>query len=551
MPNILITGEGPLNARIIAIGECPAHYEEIHGGPFKGPSGYKWNPWLTAVGLTRKEIRVDNVCQYRAPGDNIENFDADYLVDWMRHLHDRIACLRDPYVLVPMGNYATYALTGKGKVRAAVRKAFGEEIKVSKAEKKAGITKLRGSIYTYVDLNGRSMKVIPTVHPAFLLHGMNAKWEKRCVADWKRIEEESKTHELNLPNYQHQIIQSTEELDTLMPEIEQNQFIMAVDIETPTNVLTCIGFCYKLNHSLVIPTTPKENLIKYLPYIKRICESPSQKLTQFGLYDAYWLDSFDIKLVNWLWDIGLMHHVLDPIEDHALHYLCSRYTKQPYYKDMAKDADEIIKYVHGLEALLTYNGIDNTVTREVFDVLYPMLVERGMLDFYIKHYAEMLPVLLDVMRHGVRVDTQKQKKWSKRLLTECAGIRQELKEAAGEDLFAQKDFSRDKLIKFFYETLGLPKQTKWTKGKRGKRRTVTLDETALRKLTVNFSQKIGKWGLKVLKHREKKKESDYLRGAWDKDGRIRCSYKLTTEAGRLASAKNPMGKGYNLQNVKR
>ena len=42
-----------------------------------------------------------------------------------------------------------------------------------------------------------------------------------------------------------------------------------------------------------------------------------------------------------------------------------------------------------------------------------------------------------------------------------------------------------------------------------------------------------------------------LKGAWDRDGRIRCQYKFTTISGRLASSKNPRGKGYNLQNPDR
>ena len=37
----------------------------------------------------------------------------------------------------------------------------------------------------------------------------------------------------------------------------------------------------------------------------------------------------------------------------------------------------------------------------------------------------------------------------------------------------------------------------------------------------------------------------------DEDGRMRSIYKFTTEAGRLASAKNPMGTGMNAQNQDR
>jgi len=115
----------------------------------------------------------------------------------------------------------------------------------------------------------------------------------------------------------------------------------------------------------------------------------------------------------------------------------------------------------------------------------------------------------------------------------------------------KKDFSKDKLMRFFYETLGLPKQFKLSKGVKGRKRSVSLDEGSIRKMTARWPMKIGNWGNLLLAYREKKKELDYLKGAWDSDGRMRCSYKMLTEAGRLASSKNPRGSGYNLQNIKR
>jgi hypothetical protein len=106
-------------------------------------------------------------------------------------------------------------------------------------------------------------------------------------------------------------------------------------------------------------------------------------------------------------------------------------------------------------------------------------------------------------------------------------------------------------MEFFYETLELPKQYKLRNGKSGRKRTVCLDEGAIRKLTAKWPNKIENWGNLLLAHREKKKEADYLKGAWDKDGRIRCGYGMLTEAGRLKSHKNPMRRGFNLQNIKR
>jgi hypothetical protein len=252
-------------------------------------------------------------------------------------------------------------------------------------------------------------------------------------------------------------------------------------------------------------------------------------------------------------------------------------------------------------------------THELFGVLYARLVRDGMMEFYLRHYYLMYEALLDTMLGGMRVDRKAQKQWRKRLEKECDGLRKELKEGAGEDLWAverksyyreptkeewrellgddedvevppkeipkpkeidaearkrlgyimtkgvirdyttvdKKGFSTKKLMNFFYGKLGLPKQTKIVKRKGGKTRADTLDEAALRKMTVRYPGKIGEWGMKLLAHREKKREMDYLKGAWDKDGRIRCSYKMLTESGRLSSAKNPKGTGYNLQNVKR
>jgi len=117
----------------------------------------------------------------------------------------------------------------------------------------------------------------------------------------------------------------------------------------------------------------------------------------------------------------------------------------------------------------------------------------------------------------------------------------------------KKDFSKEKLSEYFHgkENLNLPKQYKFRKNKYGARkRTESLDEDSIRKLMTKFPRAIEPGGL-LLQFRGKKKELDYVKGSWDKDGRIRCSYKQNTKAGRLSSAKNPMRRGYNLQNLKR
>jgi DNA polymerase I-like protein with 3'-5' exonuclease and polymerase domains len=448
------------------------------------------------------------------------------------------------------------------------------------------------------------------------------KWEKRCRADWRRVAEEGKTRKYSIPKRHHTIDPSEGEVERYVKFVEDySPYInLAVDIETWGRTLSCVGFAANPLESITIPTLKKDERATFLPYIKRLCESNAEKILCNGLYDAYWLDDYGIALNNFKWDVQLMHHALDPIESHALDFLASIYTKQPYWKDEAKDAEEVIKYAKNAEALWVYNGLDCCVTHEIKPILERILIEHGILEFYFNHYQSMLAPLLGMMRHGVRVDRERQKQWRKQLLGEMGEIRNELEEAAGENLFAterktalreptqeeldfvlvegeididpktnapkakfvdrekrqelidrlgltymiggknagmikywkeidKKTFSDAKLMRFFHDQLNVPKQYKRRKGK--KQATQSLDEAAIRKMTEKWPGRIGNYGNLLLAYRGKKKEADYLRGAWDRDGRIRCSYKMITEAGRLSSAKNPMGKGYNLQNIKR
>jgi uracil-DNA glycosylase family 4 len=615
--------EGPREAKIFLLAESPWTTEIARHRPLVGASGNKWAEWLLASGLSREDIRIENLYPFRPPTREITSVSAQEIIKWIHDLHRRIAQLPGdgPNVIVTMGNYATFALTGKGKVRAAVRNAFSLlSVNSTESDKKAGISSLRGSIYQYQDRNGRVMKVIPTIHPAAVLQ--MPKWEKRSIADWRRIKEESGSRDYPVPVRNHIIDPAEWQVEQYTKFVESNApyLDLSCDIETWGRTLSCVGFAYTPFESMTIPTLKKNERETFLPYVKRLCECQAAKILCNGLYDWYWLDEYGIQLINFLWDIQLMHHAYDPIESHALDFLASIFTKQPYWKDEAKDAEEIIKYAKSAEALWVYNGLDCCTTHEIKPVILKILQDRNLLNFYFLHYQTMIEPLLRMMRHGVRVDKQRQKAWRKKLISEMKGIRSELEERAGENLFAterktayrectkeeldlllgegeididpktnapkakcvdrevrqrlidehdltymiggkeagkmrywkeidKKTFSPDKLMKFFNETLGLPKQFKRRKGK--KNATECLDEGAIRKMTAKWPDRIGNWGNLLLAYREKKKEADYVQGAWDKDGRLRCSYKMITEAGRLASARNPMGRGYNLQNLKR
>lgn len=560
MPN-LVKGEGPLDAKIVLIGEAPGHTENATGRPFMGASGEMLKQWWNGLGLQRGQVRIDNLSQYLPPKGKIANEDINTLVRCVGDLRQRIAELRGPCVVVPTGNYATFALTGKGKVKAALRKAFAEEVSASEAEKKAGITSLRGSVYNYTTLTGHQCKLIPTIHPSWFLHGNRAKQEI-AIHDWKRIIRESESPNRQ-PRIRHHVIEPTEhQVSQYVKFVKyyQDQLSLSMDIETWGNTLSCVGFSHDPNYSITINTTGKRNRDIFLPYVRALCETSCAKILQNGFYDWYWLASYNIRPVNWHWDTLGMAHALNPIGQFTLEHLCSIHVKDyQYWKDEAKDAEEIRKYARDLQALWIYNGLDCCYTYELWQELLPKLAQDSRLQFYFDHYRNLFVPLLGLMLHGVAVDKKSQAAQSKELMIECQGYREQLEALAGEDLFATKDFSPTKLRKFFYTTLGIPKKTKWTKGVEGKKRTVTLDKHALNDFIVKAGMPKHKKkyeaakepALYILKFRRNKKKADTLKKGWDSDSRVRCSYKLTTESGRLASSKNPKRRGYNLQNPSR
>ena len=140
-----VPDEGSGRERIIIIGEAPGAEEVAKLRPFIGASGQMLTRLVEGAGLRRQDCYWTNVFPFRPFNNKIETVDRRLLAPWIDALHQRIAGLDDPWVLVPTGNTALRALIGQ-----------------------TGISKHRGSIYGYRDQRGRTLKVIPTLHPAYL-----------------------------------------------------------------------------------------------------------------------------------------------------------------------------------------------------------------------------------------------------------------------------------------------------------------------------------------------------------------------------------------------
>lgn len=137
----VVYGVGDPSADLMFIGEAPGFHEDKQGEPFVGAAGQLLNRMLAEVEIPRSDVYINNVILCRPPGnrDPLE----DELVACKPWLDERIEII-DPAVIVTLGNWATRYILGK----------------------QVSITRVRGQRFPW---NGRT--VIPTFHPAAILHG--------------------------------------------------------------------------------------------------------------------------------------------------------------------------------------------------------------------------------------------------------------------------------------------------------------------------------------------------------------------------------------------
>lgn len=608
MPRVShIPSWGSTRAKLVLIGEAPGRWEHERGEPFVGPSGKLLEQWWGGVGLQRDAFYITNVLDYQPK--HIDAVPRDEMEEAIRALHTRLAALDDPWLVVPTGNYALYALTGKGKVSWHQRDG---------RHNRPGIASWRGSILEYVDQRSRRIKVIPCIHPAATFR--TPTYAKSCRADWARIAGDAQFRELRLPVREHAIRPTVHEVEEFVHHA-LGAAKLAVDIETPVRVthettvprsetmcecnhnhrrhealvqpeiysngdgpcrvkkcacqtfvgragkpkhkriasepyLGCIGFAYTTDYSLTIPLTrdywtDPNDFDRVWSAVKELCESDVEKVLQNGLFDAYWLASEGISLHNYLWDTRAMHHLIDPLDSHDLAYLGSLYTRTPYWKDTTKDPDEKARFANNNDALWSYNGVDCCVTLEIFQALYATLKAQGRLRFYLRHYADLYEPLLSTSLHGIRIDEAKRAQRWQEMNAELRQLESEIAELAGEPLHARTGLSTAKLKKFLYETLRLPKQ--YAKNA-AKEKVVSTGEIAVRRLMQRFprNEQLQEVGRRILRHREVKQLSTFVKDSiGGKDGRVRCLYSPYTDTGRLTSSETPRGEGRNLQNIDR
>jgi DNA polymerase-1 len=143
----VVPGHGPKDARIVIVGEAPGKRESAAGVPFTGPSGKLLDATLADLGVMRKDVYVTNVVK-RRPADDKGNDvppTKEMIALWGTELIQELQDM-NPTVVIALGGTAAQFLCNRTD----------------------GITKFAGAMTWNHDIQ---RFVIPTFHPAAILHG--------------------------------------------------------------------------------------------------------------------------------------------------------------------------------------------------------------------------------------------------------------------------------------------------------------------------------------------------------------------------------------------
>lgn len=540
-------GTGPLNARVMIVGEAPGKREVQEQKPFVGSSGHTLNELLHDAGLLRSECFVTNVCRVQPPSAgykaaDITNFwDTEHkrapgpdwtwserLGGWVKApileglaILDQEVSLVKPQVIIACGNLALMALTGEH-----------------------GISKWRGSYLATKD----GIPVIPMYHPAAVLR----QWHLRmyCIRDLWRVRDLLQGVPINVPNKSYIIrpIYSTvlHTLAMLRSRLFSGPVHLSCDIETRAGKMACLGIGWSKTEALCIPFMAVERSSYWtleeeagiVKVLREVLTHPNALISgQNFAYDAQYILREHGYCPSLAMDTMLLHHVCFPGTDKDLGTLSSLYCEHHvYWKD---DGKEWLPSM-GEEKLWEYNCDDCVRTFEIAEVLTNTIQRLGLVDQAVFQHRMWWRVL-NAMLLGLPRDESRRQEFLAYMAQEERDRVDWIVKTLGHPLNPK---SPPQIQRLFYEDFQLPVQL------HRKTKRPSTDDEALHKLA-RYEPLVRPLVSRILELRSIGVfTSTFLNAALDTDGRIRCSYNVAgTETFRLSSSKNVFGSGLNLQNV--
>jgi len=514
--------------RLAIIGECPGVDDELTNIPFSGASGNLLNGILSNLKIARDQVFIGNVCQHRAPDNDINQFEwsGTEIQTGLQQLQEDLLKYK-PTCCLLLG-------------RTALRAFYPEVVDYDKkGAADVPIGAVRGTVFMSNTFN---VKCVASYHPSYILRVFaDLLFLRNDVA---RAWEQAEFSELKLPQREITIRPTLFEVQNFCQCIRETKCRIGFDLEGYCdNVgMTCISFAISPTKCLVIPFwvnqshywSADEEVIVWQEVASVLSDPTIPKSTQNGLYELFVLSWLYKIVVNGIvHDTMLQHFELFPELDKNLGIQTSLYTLEPFYKHERTSIDQNVQ--------LTYNGKDSCVTEECAIAQENLLSSSPKRKAHYEFNVSLLPALTymhlrgcklsdekiqrnineterEILRLGGTVNIQKKTKSNADLLT--GGL---LESMVGRPINAKSTPDKKWLL---YDMLGYKPYSKYGD---------STEELVLHKYYQRERNQAVKTLIQLVSNRTRR--SDIFKLTANADGRIRCNYNLVgTNTCRLSSS---------------
>ncbi|MCR5180325.1 MAG: DNA polymerase I [Bacteroidaceae bacterium] len=346
----------------------------------------------------------------------------------------------------------------------------------------------------------------------------------------------------------YHICQTKEERAELMKMMMEAKEV-ALDTETTSTEaidaeLVGLSFAIREKEAYYVPVpAEREAAQAIVEEFRPLYEHPEiLKIGQNLKYDFNVLGNYGVRLAEPMFDTMIAHYLLEPDMRHGMDYLAEVYLHyQTIHIDELigkKERGKVQKSMRevAVEQVGPYAAEDADITLRLKHFFLPKLQEEGALELFEKIEMPLMPVLADMERTGVCIDTEALRQSSQKMTAELGSLEEEIHAMAGE---AFNINSPKQVGEVLFERLRLMPNAKKTKAG-----AYSTNEEVLQRIR-------GKHPIvdKILEYRGKKKLiGTYLDALPQlinpRTGHIHTSFNQTVAAtGRLSSS-DP-----NLQNI--
>lgn len=435
---VCLTGDGPVPAKLMILGEAPGWNEDEMGLPFVGAAGKLLDRELRKVGIQREDVFVSNVVKCRPPENRAPTLTE--IKACRKYLDGEYAAVKPEVVL----------LTGNSALR-----SIGQ----------SGIMKKRGAA---IAKDGRIY--FPTVHPAAVLRNpalaegfQNDLQALKRLLDGTSKPPETKTTVIRTAGDLGDFLMMLDAVETpIVPDVETGTLTGrkrgGLDMWAPDWRLFTLGLSWIPGESWVIPLEHPEQeweVPMHAVYTGIYTALRRKRLVNHNIkFDLQCLRMKGMPGLKGHFDTLIAAHLLDENRSNGLKPLARSLLGADLYEEDI-DYDGITP----LQELAEYNGKDTDYTLRLYHIFRQQLIESPRLARIFKFISmPACNALVDIELRGFPVDLRRLKTRHAEITEKIIDIETQLLAQIPTHMQSQANFSSSSnfLPEWLFGTLKLP-----------------------------------------------------------------------------------------------